>query len=68
MSEILIFVWVLACIGSVVNKVTVAFSADINNDIFVGNRTSLVAVDHVFQFRNRLPKHIRLCRPRSKSA
>ena len=35
-SEILIFGWVLACIGSGVNKVTVDFGADINN-----NRTSL---------------------------
>ena len=32
-SEILIFGWVLACIGSVVNRVTVDFGADINNKL-----------------------------------
>ena len=33
MSELLIFGWVLACIGSGVNKVTVDFGADINNEL-----------------------------------
>ena len=32
-SEILIFGWVLACIRSGVNKVTVDFGADINNEL-----------------------------------
>ena len=32
-SEILIFGWVLTCIGSGVNRVTVDFSADINNEL-----------------------------------
>ena len=32
-SEILIFGLVLACIGSGVNKVTVDFGADINNEL-----------------------------------
>ena len=33
MSEILISRWVLACIGSGVNRVTVDFGADINNEL-----------------------------------
>ena len=32
-SEILIFGWMLACAGSVVNKVTDDVSADINNEL-----------------------------------
>ena len=32
-SEILILGWVLACIGSEVNRVTVDFGADINNEL-----------------------------------
>ena len=33
MSQILIFGWVLACIGSGVNRVTVDLGADINNEL-----------------------------------
>ena len=33
MSDILIFGWLLACIGSGVNRVTVDFGADINNEV-----------------------------------
>ena len=33
MSDILIFGWVLACIGSGVNRVTVDFGAAINNEL-----------------------------------
>ena len=33
MSEILIFGWVLVYIGSGVNRVTVDFGADINNEL-----------------------------------
>ena len=32
-SEILIFGWVLACIGSGVNRVTVDFGVDINSEL-----------------------------------
>ena len=32
-SEIWIFGWLLACIGSGVNRVTVDFGADINDDL-----------------------------------
>ena len=40
-SEILIFGWVLACIGSGVNRLTVDFGADINNELSRMKRTSL---------------------------
>ena len=33
MSEILSIGWALACIGSVVNRVTVDFAADINSEL-----------------------------------
>ena len=38
MAEILIFGWVLACIGSVVHRVTVDFGADINNELSRNNQ------------------------------
>ena len=41
MSEILIFGWVLACIGSVVNKFTFDFGADINNELSRRKQESL---------------------------
>ena len=42
MSEILIFGWVLSCIGSGVNKVTVDFSSDINNELYCRNHDIFV--------------------------
>ena len=40
-SEVLVFGWVLACIGSGVNNFTVDFGADINTSHLVGNDISL---------------------------
>ena len=44
-SSILIFGWVLACVGSGVNKVTDDFGADINNELT--NKIQDISVKYV---------------------
>ena len=47
-SEILIFGWVLACIGSEVNIDTVDFGTDINNELYISVVAHVSCCDELF--------------------